>query len=624
MKSRRSRLRFLVILPMTLLLAGASQCSRSGDPAPSSEDERLITILQTNDIHGSVESYSDKSGAKYGGMAMLGGIVRAIREGLEARHGDHAGVLVVDAGDQFQGSLISNFNEGQLVFSLMNDIGYDAVVPGNHDYDFGPVGWLEDQVTSDTEDQDPRGALLKLKALAKFPLISANTYYKNSIRDSEGRTIPVKGVRCEPLSPASIDWKQATRPEFLTPHTVKTVAGVRVALIGLDNPTTPDTTTPANVSDLCFREKAETYLEIRRALEGKADVFVAVLHDGDTRTESHASDFVRELHQVAFTGSIIDAVVAGHTHQVNDVDVAGVPVIQSGSGNRMFGRIDLVWDMKARKINRSKSQGFGGLQTWFHQCADQAKTFCETAGKAPKFDGTQAQPDPEISDQISLARKEVEKVSGRKLGVAEGKLYVDRINESPLANVLTDAFRDLTGSDVAFMNTGGLRAPIAAGVVTYDMLYTVLPFNNHGVEIAPMSVGKLFKLLERSMRSCGLYGSLMQSGLRVVFEKDCSRIPAGAGIDVNARLLRVETVSGEVLLDVAKGIQPPAGRSFRVATLDFLSAGGSGYVDFKGVPLVRDIGIVREAMTSRFLELGGNSRFSAKVDGRWREVPPQH
>lgn len=629
-------LRFVALMSAALMMGGASKCSGPGTPSEPvsgdeggliTQDERLITILQTNDIHGAVEPYLEKDGSKYGGMAMLGGVVRAIREGTEERYGDRAGVLVVDAGDQFQGTLISNFNEGELVFSLMNQIGYDAVVPGNHDYDFGPVGWLEDQVTPDTIDQDPRGALLKLKKMAKFPLISANTYFKNSIQDAQGNSVKVKGVKCAPLTPesaAAIDWSRARRPDFLTPYRIKKVGGVRVAMIGIDNPTTPETTTPANVSDLCFRDKVETYMDIRRALIGQADVFVAVIHDGDSQGETHASDFVRELLKQPFEGSVIDAVAAGHTHQVNDLNIDGVPVIQSGSGARMFGRIDIVWNAKTKKVDRQKSRGFGGVGAWYSRCEKQAQPFCETEGEAgagiPKYDGKRALPDSVLVQEIASARSEVERVSGRKLGIAQGKLTVDRINESPLANVLTDAFRELTGVEIAFMNTGGIRAPIPAGDVTYDALYTVLPFNNHGVEIGPMPAHKLFKLLERSMRTCGQYGALMQSGLKVQFERDCSRIPAGAGVDEKARLMRVETLSGEVLLDVEKGIEPSPMRTFRVATLDFLSAGGSGYTDFAGVPLVRDIGILREAMAERFLERGGETRFSAKTDGRWRIV----
>lgn len=69
---------------------------------------------------------------------------------------------------------------------------------GNHDYDFGPVGWLEDQVTSTSTDQHPRGALKAALAYARFPLISANTFLRASLRDTFGNPVQVDQQGCEP------------------------------------------------------------------------------------------------------------------------------------------------------------------------------------------------------------------------------------------------------------------------------------------------------------------------------------------------------------------------------------------------------------------------------------------
>src|SRR6266852_9607858 len=99
-----------------------------------------ITILATNDIHGGIEPSVSKDGTIEGGLAAFSGTVQAIKAGLKRKLGDHAGVLVVDAGDQFQGTLISNHNEGRLVFQAMSQTGYDVAITGNHDYYFGPGG----------------------------------------------------------------------------------------------------------------------------------------------------------------------------------------------------------------------------------------------------------------------------------------------------------------------------------------------------------------------------------------------------------------------------------------------------------------------------------------------------
>ena len=108
-----------------LVLVGCSARERvvlapSGDGTLGlSPDERLISIVATNDIHGEVEPAILKDQSHVGGLAFFAGVVDAIREGLRRQYDDRASLLLVDAGDQFQGTLVSNFNEGVMVLSAM-------------------------------------------------------------------------------------------------------------------------------------------------------------------------------------------------------------------------------------------------------------------------------------------------------------------------------------------------------------------------------------------------------------------------------------------------------------------------------------------------------------------------
>ena len=116
----------------------------------------------------------------------------------------------------------------------------------------------------------------------------------------------------------------------------------------------------------------------------------------------------------------------------------------------------------------------------------------------------------------------------------------------------------------------------------------------------------------------------MQSGLKVQIEKDCSAPPASGHADTNAKLTHVETLGGKVLFDAATGV-PPASKdsTLTVVTLDFLAAGGSGYDMLKGVPQIKDIGIVREAMKD--LLVNAPATFAPAIDGRWAvHKPPAH
>src|SRR5690606_8207684 len=161
-----------------------------------------------------------------GGMAFWSGAVSALREGLRARYGaERSGTLVIDAGDQFQGSLLSNFNEGELVFKAMDRIGYDAVVPGNHDYDFGPVGWLEDGVRPGPPDQAPRGCLKRIPTRVRFPLVAANVDTRESLVDPNGYWVNMDEESGDGQHPENrVDWSEAVRPDFLRPYVIKRVA----------------------------------------------------------------------------------------------------------------------------------------------------------------------------------------------------------------------------------------------------------------------------------------------------------------------------------------------------------------------------------------------------------------
>jgi 2',3'-cyclic-nucleotide 2'-phosphodiesterase (5'-nucleotidase family) len=192
--------------------AGAEEADLWQDPP---EPLEIITILGTNDLHGAVDPH----------LPDWAGAVRAIREGQKQRLGQRSNVLLVDAGDQFQGTLLSNFNEGKLVFGAYSAIGYDAVVPGNHDYDFGPEGWLFDKTGQGSSDLNPRGVIEKLARTAAFPLLSANTYLRESLREATGGPVAVTQKGCLPAQAGqAVAWSRAKRPAFLQPYVIRQAA----------------------------------------------------------------------------------------------------------------------------------------------------------------------------------------------------------------------------------------------------------------------------------------------------------------------------------------------------------------------------------------------------------------
>jgi len=596
-----------------------------------SPQEKLITILGTNDIHGGIESRLTRDGNKQGGLDFWAGSVRSIREGIHKRYGDErAGVIVVDGGDQFQGTLLSNYDEGRLVMQSLSEAGLDAAVPGNHDYDFGPLGWLIDQLPRGqapglSPETDPRGALKAAIQGVRFPLLSANTYIKSSLRDWDGVPIEVESKNCQPKnSEAELVFTLAERPSFLKPYLVLERAGLRIALIGLDHIATATMTTAENVSDLCFRNEVDTYLEVRDELEGKADLFVLMVHGGNTPQNPELSHLVESLID-ARPGKTdtLHAVVGGHTHQVHRDWVRGIPVIQSGSGGDLFGRIDLVWNTSTHSVDIARTQALAGIRMLHLGCASNTEFQCKadpTTGQ-PSLEGIPVVASPEIAQAIERAATALAPLSRQGLGTAENAFGRDRINESPMSNLLTDLFLEVSRADITLLNTGGIRDSISAGELNYGAFFKVLPFNNRAVVIRQFEITRLISLLEKSIRTCGDYGALMAGGLRIEFNRKCETAASGPArssgkTDPNAQLLKVSLASsGEVVFDSEKGGLLNPTRTFSVATLDFLAAGGSAYTEFVGAPAGEDLGILRELLATWLRDR--KPTLKGITDGRW-------
>lgn len=594
------------LLVLTLVIAQAAFAH-----PPLKPGQKLITVLATNDIHGGLEPSVDRFGTEgkvVGGMPLYSGIVKSVEKGLLKTLGKNAGVIIVDSGDQFQGTLISNHNEGVLMIRAMNDVGVSAAVAGNHDYDFGPKGWTDDRVNATNPDKDTRGAFKHDIALAKFPFISANTYKVSSLKSVDGKPIgPLKdgdGQRgCVPQSGISIDWKRAVRPSFLKAYSIRTVAGVRVAMIGIDQVDTAAQTTKPNVADLCWRDEIASYNEIRDSLEGKADLFLMLIHNGAPQT-------VPIVQQIVSQGANrLHAVLAGHTHKIENLpEIAGVPLIQDGAFGQQFGRVDLIWDSRTHTV--ATATAYAGIRIMPNACDPAAATFCTASSGSVAYEGIPVVADQRIAQKIVAEKKVIAPIASQHVGHAADKIVSTYVKESALADLLTDSLRAAGGVDVTFWNTTGIRANLPAGDIDYGTFFQVFPFNNHLFVLQPMPQDVLVSQLQLNASRCG---ALMQSGLKVVFQADCSA--ATNPHDDNAKLLHVETVDGQVVLDTASGVVPDPSKTVRVGTLDFIA---DQY--FAHTPIASDKGNARDLVVGELKKLSGD--LPNAVDGRWTDTTP--
>ena len=284
----------LIPLAAIMLLSGCATTPTDTPPtitieAPPSSDSagkptETIVILHTNDFHGAVEPEEIQGS---GGTSEEGGLVNMVSliDQLRDEHPDRT--LLLDAGDTFQGTYVSNSTEGELVMAAMNLVGYDAWTLGNHEFDWG---------------QEPLQARI---AQAGFPALAAN------ILDTESG---------EP-------W------DAVQPYTIVETGRIRVGILGLTYPDTPVINRPENVAGLDFQRAEETVRRYLPELQEQADLIVVLSHlgyDGDL-------DLAKAVDGV-------DVIVGGHSHMFLERprEVNDTLIVQAGAKGQVVGRLELT------------------------------------------------------------------------------------------------------------------------------------------------------------------------------------------------------------------------------------------------------------------------------------------
>ena len=496
-----------------------------------------ISVVGTSDLHGHIAVLPRFAG---------------YLENLRKVRKETGAVVLLDAGDMFQGTLESNLAEGAPVVRAYNALGYSAAAIGNHEFDFGPAGPAPSPMGP---NDDPRGALKARAAEAKFPFLAANV-----VDHKTGKPVA---------------W-----PNF-KPSTIIDAAGIRIGIVGGVTTATPHSALPANVAGLDFPPLATTFAREARSLRARgAKVVIVVVHEGGACTDFATPDKLDSCDAKSAIFAIaralpkgaVDAIVAGHTHQAVAQRVGGVPIIQSYSNGRAFGRVDLTVDRKSGKVVAS------------HLAAPH--DICQ-AGEAEScwagdYEGGPVRESEEVLRLNAPAFAAAQKKGNESLNVQVlRRLPHNRKQETALGNLLADLMRAAHPSDVAMINGGGMRAALPAGPLTYGRLYETFPFDNAFASLR-LPAGKFRRLLARSLGHAVSQVSL--SGLRV--RATC----ATGGLAVTLTRPDDSPIRDEEMLSVI--------------TTDFLATGGDGF--FAGAKVDYEIGVpIRDAMAETLRQRGG-------------------
>jgi 5'-nucleotidase len=530
-------------LLLVLFLFSMACASARGPAAPVH-----VVIVGTTDVHGWFNGHVETppgggEGVLWGGLPVLATHVEALR----AQNGGR--VLLVDSGDMFQGTLESNLFEGEAVVRGYNVMGYAAAAVGNHEFDFGPVG--PEPIPHQRTD-DPLGALKRNAELAMFPLLSANMTEK-----ATGRT-----------------------PAWAKPSIMVRVGPAKIGIIGLSTPDTPAVTMGVNVESLAFGDPLVATIDEARKLRAQgADAVIVIAHMGGRCTnlsDPHVLDScdrpseAMELLEQLPAGTI-DAFFAGHTHSNMRHYVNGVPAVQGQAMSREFSTIDLWIDVDHNRVTKSEMR----LPTMICSFVYEGTESCDprTAAKGAKlvprvFAGETVKADVRVATVLDPYLRRVAAKRDSKVGIATTAIFPRLYSaESPLGNLLADALRKSAGADVGIMNSGGIRAELPEGELTYGDIFAVSPFDNYPALVV-LTGAQLVELIRGT--TTGQRGIMQVSGLRYTY--DASK----KGAD---RLVSVVAENGQPL-DPQK--------LYTVIMPDFIASGGDGAQEvMKSVPADR-------------------------------------
>ena len=263
------------------------------DDSPAARTQRRLRIISTNDFHGALEPRADARGTRTGGASAL---TAAIRQ-AQAECAPGCETLIVDGGDMFQGTPISNLSYGRRVVELYNLIGYGAAALGNHEFDWG-VDTLRARMRE-----------------TRFRIMGANVRY------TDGRDV-----------------------EWIPNDTIITRGEFRIGVIGISTTSTPFTTRASNVAGLRFDPPAPVVDAHARALRARgANVVIVVGHVGGFCEVDIAVDCSGEIFSFARDlTEPVDGIFSGHSHSALDTEVRGMPIVQARSSARAIAVTDIV------------------------------------------------------------------------------------------------------------------------------------------------------------------------------------------------------------------------------------------------------------------------------------------
>ncbi len=515
-----------ILLALALLLSCAAFAEEPAAPAL----QKNLVILFTSDVHCGIDQ-----GWTYAGLY-------AMKESLAKDNY----VLLVDDGDAIQGEPVGTMTKGEAIVNIMNAVGYDIAIPGNHEFDYGMDNFLE------------------LTKKASYPYLSCNF-------NKDGELI-------------------------FQPWTIKEFDGVKIGFVGVTTPMTLRSSTPRYFQDaegnfiynFMQDENGEAvYAAVQKAVdevraEGAAYV-VVLAHMGN---EAECSPW-RYDEVIAATNGI-DIWLDGHSHDTDKVTTLnkdGQPVLRAGCGTKLthigYATIGTDGSMDT------------GLYSW-------PKELVEDHVYAPDLLGL----DNAGLEAVKAAKGALDEKLGQVVASTAVDLYINdpvaktedgksiriiRRAETNLGDLCADAYLNQSGvADIAFVNGGGIRVQLNKGDLTLNDILRVHPFGN-SLTVIEITGQQVLDALEWSVHSLpGEFGGFDQVA-GITFTVDPT-IPTPVVETADKMFDHVDETMTRRVSNVMVGGEPiDPERIYKVASHDYqLLNQGDGYTMFKGAKVLQE------------------------------------
>ena len=442
------------------------------------DDTFDLFVVHTNDVHGRIEEGTDGS-LGYAKLSTLLKMGRSVTDNI----------LVLDAGDVLHGTNLANVFEGESVGQLLAMLGYDAVAPGNHDFNYGADRLIE---------------LADMSSQIGGPVVLAA-----NILDGDGNLV-------------------------FQPYQVYDFNGFDVVVIGLSTPDTKTKSHPKNTEGLTFWDDSYT-LYAQQAIDLANEIGDYVIVLGHIGMDADGSSGITS-DWICSNLDGIDLFVDGHSHTVleNGQEVNGSLIVSTGQYMNNIGLVQV-------SVVDGVAQGESAMLIPASEVIDPS-----TSALAQSLGISHVADDPEVTAFVAQLNAELEQRFSQVVASVpmdlDGEREHVRTGVTNLSSLICQAMTAETGADFTIVNGGGIRASIPAGPVTLGDINNVLPFTNT-VAVCEITGAQVLEALEFGYSLLPeTNGAFSQSDLQVVYSSSnpagerivSVSLPDGTPLDVDA------------------------------------------------------------------------------------------